>query len=408
MRKERFSTRALAILLLFGPANYFLNLLIQEGIGRPISVSAVCYGCAFIVGAVSYFFLFEHGASAIPFFVVVFCAMGTLIFALFHPESWRYIYTTFTDLAYNRVIGLFFFCIPTFILCSSEHVDFEKLYKIALRISRVIIILLAVCYFGYGVGGRNMGGEYMDTAYAAMPAICFCLYNHMKSQKVISFDGVLGIIGVFITLLGGSRGALIFELLYIVILCLFSPSIKQSRKIIVISILVLFSIAISIYWNQILNWLLMIANNLGLQSRTISRLVDNSFLYASDRTRYWTTCMDATWNSPFLGYGMWGDRSIIGSYSHNLFVEFFCSYGLIFGSLLIVFLLYKIAKYVKNNINSQESNYSLFVIGIPYGLLQLMVSDSYLHNVWFFMILGIVLGSENRVRIVNPFPHKTK
>lgn len=396
--REKMGSFFLAYLLMFISLSYFVNLIFQEALKINISVSAVLYGLAFLIGAASYF-LFGRKleiATMIISFILIF---GTVLFLLIHSDYANLVYTSFTDLAYNPTIILFAYCIPALLISSSGLPKYEIVLSITRIIGRIVLILLIICYFGFSVGTSVWAGQYMSTSYNAMPAICICIISFTRKEKFSYFDGAIAMIGIFITLVGGSRGAFVADALFVLLIVLISPNTKRNTKIIAIAITVLTVIGLVLYFDKIIILLESYVSSRGMTSRTLSRITSQSFYQSNDRLLLWGKVLKATTNSPVFGYGVWGDRPIISGYTHNLFLEIFCSYGFVIGGIIIVLFIVSFVRYLRYYKNNSNEEYLLFLAAIPYGFIQLMFSDSYLYNIWFFVIIGIIISNAKRLRV---------
>ena len=185
-------------------------------------------------------------------------------------------------------------------------------------------------------------------------------------------------------------------MVFVLIMVLIAPDKKNNAKIFLVFLTIIIVSAVFVYFNKIILLLETYVSSRGMYSRTLSKIVSNSFYKSSDRMQLWDTVIKATCKSPIFGYGVWGDRPIIPGYTHNLFLELFCSYGFIFGGIIAVMLVVKIIKYVLSGRNISTPEYRMFLAAIPYGFFQLMFSDSYLYNIWFFAIVGILISDSVR------------
>lgn len=394
-KKKTLGTNLLLYLLFFKSVSYYLNVIMADGFGIEVSISWLLYGIGLAIGAFSYFYAlsFKHVSSI---FVLLFCAFGTAIFFLIHEEYSHYVFTSVTDLAYNSTIALFFYSLPVLFLCNSEKVDFSLLMKRGCVVSRFILVLFCVCYFVFNLGSHN-NIEYMTFSYNALPAICFCLVFRSENQMLYIIDKTLVIFSLFVTFVGGARGALLCNLVFIIIVLLFSKSLSNNKRIIFVILSVVITVIMFFFWEEIIDLIVRALRGMGVSSRTVRRLSDASFIKSSDRTAIWDRLMSATYDSPLFGYGMWGDRVIVGQYAHNLYVEFFSQYGYLLGGIFSVAVTISIVytmltrKTIKN-----EDLFTLFLIAIPNGFIHLQFSSSYLIHQWFFLLIGLVLAISNQ------------
>ena len=92
---------------------------------------------------------------------------------------------------------------------------------------------------------------------------------------------------------------------------------------------------------------------------------------------------------PLVGLGLAGDRLLVGGYVHNFFIEVLAHFGVVMGSILLVWFMVRLIMSVKNN-TKHIHKYEMIIIWIALGLAPLMVSSSYLININFWILLGLM------------------
>lgn len=386
-------TSMLSLLLFFMPLSYYLNLIIQNGLNIKISITAIFYFIGFCIGLFSYIIIVIRKSllSVVVFFIFLF---GTGWYLCFYRGYSNLVFTNIIDLAYNPSILLFMYCLPVLYFLICGNIDSSLLLNKMCILGKVILLLFALCFFAFKIGTSSLSIEYMTFSYYALPSICICLLHSSKNRLITLINRSLAMLGLIITLVAGARGALVCNIFFIILLVLFSNRVENSTKIFLCIILIISTIFICFYFNEILSELLAFLNSKGIYSRTISKMTQNSFINADDRNILWEAALDATRKAPLFGYGMWGDRPIVNGYVHNFIIEIICSYGFLFGSILLIiffsmiFLKFLQSKYIDSNV------FELFLISIPMGLIQLMFSGSYLTNIWFFFLLGILYNAK--------------
>ena len=94
---------------------------------------------------------------------------------------------------------------------------------------------------------------------------------------------------------------------------------------------------------------------------------------------------------PMLGYGIGGDRLLLqnNSYVHNIILELFCDFGIIFGSIIFIYLMRLFIKSILEK-NSDFSGVCLIIF--PVTVLKLMMSSSYIISPILFLLIGMCLN----------------
>ena len=133
-------------------------------------------------------------------------------------------------------------------------------------------------------------------------------------------------------------------------------------------------------------------NGLGIESRFLTSLSEGSITESAGRERIFEVIIEAIKQNPF-GYGFFADRYVIVSsgmrnaYTHNFFLEVICDFGVIFGSVFIIFFIWRMLNTI-HYFKSTSMNKIISAL-IPFGLFQLLFSSSFLVCPPFFMLMGI-------------------
>lgn len=388
---KRFETRCLAYLLMFTFVSYFLNMILQEGLKIGISISPFFYGIALAISAFIY-------CKAINRFkmsnlaVLLFFLVGTIFFCILNKNSIQYIYISFAKIAYSPSLILFFFCMPVFFLINSGRIDFKLLCNSIALYSRIILISLLISYFIFKIGTGSLGTTYMAFSYNALVATCVCFSHRSKNNLVRIFDKLLALASCFVIAFAGARGALLCIIFFLCVWFITSQRISYNKKIVIFLVCSISCLIFIIFSNQIIGLINSFLASKGIYSRTIEKITSGNFINGSDRFELWANDFETLKKSPIFGFGLWGDRPIVKGYSHNLFVELLCSFGYLFGSIIIIIIISNLLKvfFDSKSLNIYKKN--LFIWSLPFGFFQLMFSDSYLMNVWFFLLIGFLFA----------------
>lgn len=138
------------------------------------------------------------------------------------------------------------------------------------------------------------------------------------------------------------------------------------------------------------------------ESRTIESITDGSFFTDVGRSDIWSISLRSFLEKPVLGHGFYGDRLSVGyeynwGYSHNIVLELANQFGL-FGLAFLVFLLYLIFRFLTRQ---SGSKISFLIILFGTMCLKLLISDSYLINQHFWMLLGLLIIGTDLYQITN-------
>lgn len=244
------------------------------------------------------------------------------------------------------VLGMFFTSYIIFLLIPILSVKYKKLQSKIFGIINLFCICLSIMailiyYNGYFLSYSLVYGRaasiYYDPNFLAMLLGTNMLL--LLSNKTINKFCKICLIFLFffVIFLSGSRGALIGIVLTLIIFIIFFSKIKNIKKFF-LSIIILF------FSNLVVSYLLKI---------DFFRLYQGS----NGRTEMILAALKEVKNSPIVGYGY----SSIGKFlklsgfdnssTHNTFVDYIFSYGILNFLLYICFIVKILFKGLKNNKN---------------------------------------------------------
>lgn len=155
--------------------------------------------------------------------------------------------------------------------------------------------------------------------------------NKIKSSYILAFIGCCLIIAV------GSRGALIgIAMFYLVMMFIKIDELKTQIKRAIFIVILLILIA---FYKPILLFISDVLEKFNISSRTLYLLI-NDPMHDSGRSEIYSKIWDVIKENPFLVRGIAADRFFAGTYSHNIFLELLCEWGVFWGGLAIIYILY--------------------------------------------------------------------
>lgn len=320
----------------------------------------------------------------ITYFVAIFIF---IINYLIFPENHEYLK--------GITLSFFFMCLPSFIYSMSIR-DWKTLKQIMRKASFIVFILgtiLGVLIFS----GTVSAGEYSMSLsyYMLLPAI---IYLDILFDKLSLKPLLFVLVSVFVILALGSRGAVLCVVVYI-ILKLLKSNHKQTYKRLYfyLSFFTLFIFTL-IFRESILIYLDRILESLGIKSRSI-RLFLKGDLNLSGRDDIYQNVLQETTNNPLLGIGIGGDRRVNGGgYVHNIFLEIIANFGIILGGALAIILLFMI---LKGLLLKDNEKYNIIIIWLNIAFVNLMLSSSYLIDMKFWILLGLLIQLFKSNKTVN-------
>lgn len=239
----------------------------------------------------------------------------------------------------------------------------------------------------------------MSWSYGVLTAICFLSIYYFKDSK--KWPIVLVVMGTVGILIYGSRGTLIGLTLGILLLVLLYNYGKMTFRNYVV-LFVFFGTVLFCLSDFGLTTISDILTSHGLNSRFIDSIRNfTTFGEASNgRDLIWATSISLIMNGPFYGHGVYGERNAIYSigmkwgYSHNIFLEILVDFGWLFGTIIIIFLLFNLVRFFRSSKNKYEK--LLVILFLTIGF-ELVLSNS----IWLHCGLWVLMGI-----IVNHFKYK--
>lgn len=400
---DRITAIALALLILLPGFNFYANniLMVILGLG---SISLFLYLIMIIICLYATFLSLRSGriSESVKVISVLTILMTLISYAFYENEIGHILINQDMNPIYSQALYLILFCIPGFIIANCCN-TWDLVLKIMSFISPVVIILAFIAFFlmGFATWGDDTM-NYMTLSYFLLSAACVSLYYTFTKFNFIHLTSAL--LSLFIISAAGCRGALVSYFVFIIIHIYRQLKIHPNSKQIKILkyIVVLGGLLIFLGGLSDIEFISAWFEELGISSRAITMINDSSFFEDNARDNIRMAIWKGIEGNPF-GYGLFGDRYLTAlyynegvEYAHNLFFEIWAEFGLFFGSFMLVYLFRKILKLYFLKIDT--SILAMLTILIPYGISRLMFSGTYLNDIEFFIIVGIIF-KKNKIQI---------
>ena len=314
--------------------------------------------------------------------VTVFVALSFGVSIAVNPIE-TYMWTSIRDLTANPMYLFLLFGFLGLILAQYIK-DMELLCFWLDRFSLATVTLALVQYII--ALSSNTSPQYMVFSYNLLFPAAYLSLRCMTKYRLTKLIGM--VVGGGLILIAGCRGALVCYLCAILMFVMFSSSISRNYKAILYVVMFVAILFVSLYWNEMITELIKILNTMGIDSRTLTQLLNETFFDDSGRSDIQGTVIA---NMGLFPKGLYYDRIVAnGSYAHNLMLELLLEYGYLLGGLIIAWLFLHIVKSmfaVRRNPAASVVLYSL----IASGFLRLMFSGSYLLNEpGFWLLIGMM------------------
>lgn len=326
------------------------------------SVKIVFFFIAFFTGSILYAQIVTPGAFEID-------KTGVSVFELF--------------IYYPIVIALF-----------AKIDNFDRFLVVLGSFARILsIVLLIYFWLEYSRAGNSYTSYDMVQGYQAALCALVLFYNFISQKKL--YDIFMFLLTTVVAFLGGSRGSAIVIVIYLALfLILKILSMKTDwKKFFLIIAVVCSALIISVYYYDILLFLVAKLKGYGINSRTLMTLIDSKTTEESNliRLSLYQDCI-SRWNDmPIFGYGFMSDRMFLGGYyPHNFFVEVFTQYGFVLGGAFFIWFLLSSAIQI---LKTQKRHVLLIVLS--FAFVQLLLSGTYIKMIHFVILIGLLINTED-------------
>lgn len=224
--------------------------------------------------------------------------------------------------------------------------------------------------------------ENMVSSYMILPHVLMILLTAFKQHSIASI--IFSLLGLFLILSFGTRGPLICIFIYIALILIITPPFKH--KAISYTITVSVITVILVMFDKILEFLQGIVSSIGMSTRIFDYYTMGMISDDSGRRDIRVAVLNALNDHLFTGLGLGGDARVVGGYSHNVIIEILASFGVIFGSVILLLLLILFYRSFLNcRKRGQKEMWVLFVVC---GFVGLMFSGTFITSAFFYLVIG--------------------
>lgn len=381
---------------------------------------SIVYNCIFLSCLAIYVYLFSFEKLWPAVFVYCVVAILFIFTAFVHPEYHEW----FWNESYG--VQVQFFCamggIWAFLILSIND-DRDKLFKYLLVAAWLLFVFFSLRYLSaagrgywveYDAQGRMFHSSYnLGFGYLMLfPVSFFAAYAFLCKKKLYYIPYI---IGLFMILTGGSRGAILWALL-VPFFCIpyrWKQYNNRIRTIIILIGVCLIPIAFFclLYYDQLLRLLAFFLADHNISSRTLDMLLSGDIKSANGRDDIAELAIDRIKEGGLFGNGVFGERIAVGQqfrwgYAHNVFLEMYAAFGYVGATVILAGLLYKL---IRCAINRKTATEQVIFITFFACSMKLLISDSFWFNSSFWALLAIMFLWKNddtrddKVTDENPF-----
>lgn len=373
----------LSVMLFFSPIIQFVNIFLIFLFWKVISIdSIILYGTQWVLTFISLWIVIKRvrlSTLLLPLLLLLLYVLS----AAFNTDARQYMMGEWGDLTGNKFYWLFIYAVPAFLIIRRIW-DYDRLFRCMLAFSIPSLICSLGVLILYLVQDDQPG--YMSYSYDLLPAVVVLLFGFFTKRKTLYLIG--GIVGFVIMFFCGARGPILCVFVAIVLYIIFMTE-KTSTKILIVMISAIALVLLLVFWDPIFQALCNIAESSGLSSRMLEKIADGSLVDDSGRGSVRSELIP---HLNTFGYGLYGDRVLTGGrYAHNIFVEILVEFGLLFGTAIILLLLFLL---VAGLFTKDRGKRLLFIFFFSTGFVRLLMSSSFLSKeAAFYAMVGICFSA---------------
>lgn len=263
-------------------------------------------------------------------------------------------------------------------------IDVKKQYRLLYYISLIAVISRFIHVL---IEPSNVLVGDMQRSYFMLPHVCLVVVSTLSRKNVFNIS--VSLMGIFSIISFGTRGPVLCLLLLVIIYMLVFQKMYKHIWFFLFVLSVVFGLIC--FYNEIIQLLSSLFKQVGMNTRIFDLIQSGNITESSGRKIIQKQLLEAVFRNPF-GYGIAGDRFLAGSYSHNLLIEFWVSYGILVGSIMfIVPIIFTAKLMIQRKYNrTVEDNFILVLIASSY--IKLFLSGTYLTESLLYLLIGVLLS----------------
>lgn len=322
--------------------------------------------------------------------VLMFVFFAILLSSAIYPESSVFIFNP--NVFWNIIFPSF-----KYFLISLIFIPEKKTMDILGAASCIAIIIESLFVIVYMIPRGLVQLDEMSRSYQILPNVLLAINYAFTCKKLIPW--ICSIAGLLYCLSMGTRGPLVIALVYIFFRFLRFIPIELWKK----NIIAIFGICLFVLFFKtdlyitILHFLGNVFSQLGLSTRVIDLAISGEVVsHYSGRDSVFEYAIQKIIENPIWGYGVMGEWQWFGWNVHNIFLELLIHYGVILGSLILLWIIIISAKsYIKTN---NQIARDVVLIWVCFVFVRGVFGGSYLSFGMFFLI-GFCLSELRRIKL---------
>ena len=282
---------------------------------------------------------------------------------------------------YSTTNSFFINVLPIFIVVVTIN-DSEILLCLLTKVARVLVLLSLIVLL---ITQGRAGGYSMGFANSLTLPVILVLYDYYKTRASLKL--VLSVLGTFVILILGSRGALIGIGVYTIVLLLKGVSSRRERiRSILFIVMILF---VLVFYEELVNVAITFLGKFGVYSRTLYLFL-NDRSHDSGRNVIYEAIIKEILNRPFSMHGIAGEYLLTnGFYAHNFVLELLCDFGVIVGGIAVGTIIWNALRTTINSVSRNKSDIEMMFLAA--SLPVMFVSGSIWTKTYFWLWIATIL-----------------
>ena len=267
--------------------------------------------------------------------------------------------------------------------------DIKRFYKAFFYISCVAICLCAFYNLSYAksesyAGDMDVSEYNMNLAYSILQHVMMVSWVALREMKPLKI--VMMVLGLFLLLSMGTRGPVVCAIVFIALyLLFFRPSKYQKTMRVGVVAVAVYAIS---FLDSFMMFMLMTLQQLGLSTRIFEKYFEGDLEESTGRDFIRETLIrEMGTDDSLLGHGILGSYKYVGTYAHNLVLDFWFSFGFAIGTALLLLLAYLICRALFITRHTENEQVFLLLLVIA-SLLKMCFSGTFIDDTLFFFLIG--------------------
>lgn len=353
-----------------------------------LSIVTICYIYAFKL-------LFSRNLCKNAILFYSFIIFSILFTFLVFPQNTPYL----LEISLRWIVV----CLVTGYLVAKLN-SFEWLQRYMLLSSYILTVLcigfsVVISTIGY-IASDGESTYSLPMSLVALWAVMWQLHAFFKQSNKIALLAACVTIGIIVMF--GSRNPLIAIAFYLLVQIFDNSRGKSKSKKILSQTILCFVAVLAFFWKRVLYFIFSIFESLGLSSRSINYVreaMENDVDITSGRNDIHGNLVDLIFEHPILGMGVGGDVANMEERAHSLYLTIFSNYGIIIGTLFLVFIASQCLIALKKSRSLDHQILVMFMCMVfPRGFTDgdMWESDIF----WFMMGVVFMILHKNKAKYV--------